>query len=83
MRRCLSSRRAQQEFWKSQDGRQSGDPAKLARALITIASKAHPPRRFIAGADSIATAEQKVAELQAQFDAYRAHSTSLAFDNAK
>jgi hypothetical protein len=35
-------------------GRQSGDPAKLARALITIASQEPPPRRFIAGADAIA-----------------------------
>src|SRR5881409_3224849 len=42
---------AQQEFWKSQNGKQGGDPAKLARALITIASAAPPPRRFIAGAD--------------------------------
>ena len=25
------------EYWKSQNGRQSGGPAKLARALITIA----------------------------------------------
>jgi NAD(P)-dependent dehydrogenase (short-subunit alcohol dehydrogenase family) len=39
------------EYWKSQNGRQSGDPAKLARALITIASEQPPPRRFIAGAD--------------------------------
>ena len=31
-------RRAKQlEFWKAQNGQQSGDPAKLARALITIA----------------------------------------------
>ena len=43
------------EYWKSQNGRQSGDPAKLARALITIASQQPPPRRFIAGADAIAT----------------------------
>src|SRR5437899_5072427 len=32
------------EYWKSQNGRQSGDPAKLARALITIASQQPPPR---------------------------------------
>ena len=33
-------RRAKQlDFWKSQNGQQSGDPAKLARALITIASQ--------------------------------------------
>src|SRR5678815_106441 len=57
--------------WSAQNGLQSGDPAKLARALITIASQEPPPRRFIAGADAIATAEQKVADLKAQIDAYR------------
>jgi NAD(P)-dependent dehydrogenase (short-subunit alcohol dehydrogenase family) len=74
-------RRAQQlEFWKAQNGQQSGDPAKLARALIIIASQEPPPRRFIAGADAIATAEQRVADLKAQIDAQRELSTSLAFD---
>ena len=68
------------EYWKSQNGQQSGDPAKLARALITIASEKQPPRRFIAGADAIATAEQKIADLKAQIEAHRALSTSLAFD---
>jgi NAD(P)-dependent dehydrogenase (short-subunit alcohol dehydrogenase family) len=69
------------EFWKSQNGRQAGDPAKLARALVTLAGQTTPPRRFIAGADAVATAEQKVAELQAQIDSNRALSTSLSFDN--
>ena len=69
----------QLEFWKAQNGLQTGDPAKLARALIIIASREPPPRRFIAGADAIATAEQKVADL-AQIDAERDLSTSLAFD---
>jgi hypothetical protein len=40
------------EYWKSQNGGQSGDPATLARALITIASQNPPPRRVIAGADA-------------------------------
>jgi NAD(P)-dependent dehydrogenase (short-subunit alcohol dehydrogenase family) len=71
---------AQQAFWKSQNGKQSGDPAKLASALLMIASEAVPPRRFIAGADAIATAEQKVAQLQAEIDAFRGLSSSLAFD---
>ena len=35
------------------NGQQAGDPAKLAQALITIASQEQPPRRFIAGADAI------------------------------
>ena len=50
---------AQREFWESQNGQQSGDPAKLAQALLTIADQEQPPRRFIAGADAIAQAEQK------------------------
>jgi NAD(P)-dependent dehydrogenase (short-subunit alcohol dehydrogenase family) len=73
-------REAQLEFWKSQNGKQSGDPAKLAQALLTIAGQEPPPRRFVAGADAIATAEQKVADLTAQIGANRDLSTSLAFD---
>ncbi|HSS77704.1 MAG TPA: SDR family NAD(P)-dependent oxidoreductase [Thermoanaerobaculia bacterium] len=72
-------RTKQLEFWKAQNGLQTGDPAKLARALIIISSQ-EPPRRFIAGADAIATAEQKVAGLKAQIEAYRELSTSLTFD---
>jgi NAD(P)-dependent dehydrogenase (short-subunit alcohol dehydrogenase family) len=68
------------EYWKAQNGQQSGDPAKLARALITIASEERPPRRFIAGADAIATAEHKIADLKAQIEANRELSASLAFD---
>jgi len=70
----------QLKWWQAQSGQQGGDPAKLAKALVTIASDAQPPRRFIAGTDAIATAEQKVADLQAQIAAYRDLSTSLAFD---
>src|SRR5437763_12206097 len=71
---------AQQKWWVAQNGRQAGDPAKLAQALVTIANQEQPPRRFIAGADAIATAEQVVADLQAQIDAYRDLSTSLALE---
>ena len=70
----------QLKWWQAQSGRQGGDPAKLARALVAIASEEPPPRRFIAGADAIALAEQHVADLQAQIDAYRKLSTSLALD---
>src|SRR5689334_369974 len=73
-------RTKQLEFWKSQNGQQTGDPAKLARALITIASQEPPPLRFIAGTDAVATVEQKLADLKAQIDAYRDLSTSLDLD---
>src|ERR1041384_6867824 len=76
-----NERRAKQmEFWKGYNGQQSGDPAKLAQALITIASQEKTPRRFIAGADAVGTAEQVAATLQQQIDAYRELSSSLAYD---
>src|SRR2546421_3445074 len=75
-----ASRADQLKWWKAQSGLQPGDPAKLAQALIRITSEQQPPRRFIAGADAIALAEQHVADLRAQIDAYRELSTSLALD---
>jgi NAD(P)-dependent dehydrogenase (short-subunit alcohol dehydrogenase family) len=74
---------AQREFWESMNGKQGGDPAKLAQALLTIADQERPPFRFIAGADAIAVAEEKLAERQQQIDAYRDLSSSLAFDDAE
>ncbi len=71
---------AQREFWESQNGRQPGDPAKLARALLTI-NLEQPPFRFIAGADAIAQAEEKLAERQEQIDAFRELSSSLVHDD--
>jgi NAD(P)-dependent dehydrogenase (short-subunit alcohol dehydrogenase family) len=66
--------------WKATHGQQAGDPAKLAKALVTIASQEPPPRRFLAGADAISTAEQKIADLQADIESNRQLSSSLAFD---
>jgi len=75
-----NERRAKQmEFWKGYNGQQSGDPAKLAQALITISSRDKPPRRFIAGADAVETAEKVASTLQQQTDAYRELSSSLAY----
>jgi NAD(P)-dependent dehydrogenase (short-subunit alcohol dehydrogenase family) len=73
---------AMREFFESMNGKQGGDPAKLAQALLTIAELEEPPFRFIAGADAIAAAEAKLAERQQQIDAYRDLSTSLALDEA-
>jgi NAD(P)-dependent dehydrogenase (short-subunit alcohol dehydrogenase family) len=76
-----NERRAKQmEFWKGYNGQQSGDPAKLAKALITISGQDNPPRRFIAGADAVETAEKVAATLQQQTEAYRDLSSSLAYD---
>src|SRR5438132_7811861 len=70
----------QVKWWEPQSGHQPGDPAKLAQALLTIAADEQPPRRFIAGADAIGLAEQKVADLEQQIEAHRELSTSLGLD---
>ena len=70
------------QFWKSANGQQTGDPAKLAQALVAILQEDKPPLRFLAGADAVGTAEQAAATLQLQADAYRELSSSLAYGNA-
>jgi NAD(P)-dependent dehydrogenase (short-subunit alcohol dehydrogenase family) len=73
---------AHREFFESMNGKQGGDPAKLAQALVTIADEQSPPLRFIGGADAIAGAEASLAARQQQIDAYRELSTSLGLDDA-
>jgi NAD(P)-dependent dehydrogenase (short-subunit alcohol dehydrogenase family) len=68
--------------WKDMNGLQGGDPAKLARALIKLASQDEPPLRWAAGADAVGALEQKARDLLAQTDAYRELSSSLEFDSA-
>jgi NAD(P)-dependent dehydrogenase (short-subunit alcohol dehydrogenase family) len=68
--------------WNAMNGQQGGDPAKLATALVQLASQDEPPLRWVAGADAIATVEQKAKDLLAQADAYRELSSNLAHDDA-
>jgi NAD(P)-dependent dehydrogenase (short-subunit alcohol dehydrogenase family) len=68
--------------WNAMNGQQGGDPAKLATALVQLASQDEPPLRFAAAADAIATVEQKAKDVLAQVDAYRELSSNLAHDDA-
>jgi NAD(P)-dependent dehydrogenase (short-subunit alcohol dehydrogenase family) len=69
--------------WKSMNGLQSGNPAKLADALITLTSQKEPPLRFAAGADAVATLEHKGRDLLAQAHAHRELSSSLAHEDTR
>ena len=74
--------RATVAAWKRMNGLQGGDPAKLADALVQLASQAETPVRWPAGADAVETLEKKANELLAQASAHRALSSSLARDDA-
>ena len=66
--------------WKKMNGLQTGDPAKLAVALVRLASQAEPPQRWPAGADAVETLQKKANELLVQASANQTLSSSLAHD---
>lgn len=65
--------------WNSMNGKQGGDPAKLADALVRLAAIEKPPARFAAGADAVQTFEAKANALLTQAAAHRELSSSLAY----
>ncbi|MDH6630530.1 NAD(P)-dependent dehydrogenase (short-subunit alcohol dehydrogenase family) [Streptomyces sp. LBL] len=67
--------------WKSINGQQPGDPAKLARALLAVADQDKPLQRFVAGADAIEGVKAKAQELLAQAEASRELGSDLAYDD--
>ena len=68
--------------WNGMNGRQGGDPGKLARALVELTGLGEPPVRWVAGADAVQGVEQKARALLAQVAAHRELSSSLAYDDA-
>lgn len=70
------------EAWRGMDGKQGGDPAKLAAALVQLAALEQPPARFAAGADAVELFDTKARTLLAEADAHRELSSSLAHGDA-
>jgi len=70
------------QAWQGMDGKQGGDPAKLADALVHLAALEEPPTRFAAGAHAVELFETKAQTLLNQAAAHRELSSSLAHDDA-
>jgi NAD(P)-dependent dehydrogenase (short-subunit alcohol dehydrogenase family) len=64
--------------WSGMNGKQGGDPAKLANAIVQLAGLKEPPVRFAAGNDAVKAFEAKAKALLAQANAYLDLSSSLA-----
>jgi len=60
-----------QSTFEERNGRQAGDPAKLASALVSLAGEAKPPLRFAAGAFAVETADTKLAGMRAEIERWR------------
>jgi NAD(P)-dependent dehydrogenase (short-subunit alcohol dehydrogenase family) len=59
-------------------GKQVGDPAKAAQAMLKLATSDHPPAHLLLGSDAMRLVDEKLTALQADFDAWR--SVTLSTD---
>ena len=69
-------------FWEEMNGKQSGDPAKLGRALVTLLDSPEPPARWVAGADAVRGVIEKADLLRQQASAFPELSTTLDHEPA-
>lgn len=72
-----------EEFLYGQNGRQPGDPAKAAQAMIAVVDDANPPRRLVLGADAYDVLDRTMASRLADIARYRAIGEATGFAGAE
>ena len=70
------------EGMKERNGKQPGDPEKLAEAMVRLASEAKPPMRFLAGALAVHVADEKLKAMRAELSTWRQLSESTDCDSS-
>ncbi|WP_194903584.1 SDR family NAD(P)-dependent oxidoreductase [Catenulispora rubra] len=73
---------ATKKQWESMNGQQTGDPVKLADALLRVTDLDQPPLRFVAGDDCLEAVQSKAKDLLAQVEASRELGSGLAYADA-
>ncbi|WP_188566835.1 oxidoreductase [Undibacterium terreum] len=69
-------RRARQ----SKSGKQAGDPAKAAQALLHIVAQENPPTHLVLGKDALKLVREKISKLSEEINAWEAVSLSTDFE---
>lgn len=64
------------------DGKQPGDPAKAAEAMIQVVESDNPPLRLALGEDSVNGITQKLDSMKAELEAWKEVSLKTAFEGA-
>lgn len=67
---------------RQRNGKQQGDLEKLAKAMLRLANEAAPPMRFLAGSIAVDAADEKLAGVRTELNAWRSLSTSTDGDFA-
>jgi len=57
-------------------GKQPGDPAKAAQAILTLADSSEPPAHLLLGSDALALVRDKLAQLSDEFSTWEALTRS-------
>jgi NAD(P)-dependent dehydrogenase (short-subunit alcohol dehydrogenase family) len=60
-------------------GKEAGDPARVAQAILGAVDAEHPPLHLLLGADALHYAERQIADLQAQIEAWKAVTLSTGY----
>lgn len=66
---------------QTKSGRQPGEPAKAAQALLAVVASPDPPVRLFLGADALELVDQKLGTMRAELAAWDALSRSTDFDS--
>jgi len=70
--------------WLDQmDGKQPGDPAKAAEAMIQVVESDNPPLRLALGADAVGAIEEKLKSVKEELDAWKEVAINTAFEGAE
>jgi NAD(P)-dependent dehydrogenase (short-subunit alcohol dehydrogenase family) len=66
-----ASRSSLRASFQDRDGRQPGDPKKLAEAMVRLTNEAQPPMRFVAGSFASDAVRAKLVDMQAELEHWR------------
>ncbi|MET1028116.1 MAG: oxidoreductase [Dongiaceae bacterium] len=64
---------------RERSGKQIGDPAKAARAILTLVEAENPPAHLLLGSDALTLVREKLASLKAEIDAWEKVTLSTDF----
>ena len=64
-------RGAMRASFEQRNGKQAGDPVKLAEAIVTLSREASPPMRFAAGAMAVGAFDAKLVAMKTELDRWR------------
>lgn len=72
-----------EDFLYGQDGRQPGDPAKAAEAMMLVVEDKAPPRRLVLGSDAFAALDRIYDARLADIARYRSVGEATAYPDAE